>query len=227
MKGYLMKQVKQFLIKYKHAWVLLYAFIYGPWFAYLEKTVLHPTYIIHTRLDDLIPFNEYFIIPYYFWFFFVAIAVMYFLFKNTKDFYRLTIHLCIGMTAFLVISSLYPNGQMLRPTEFVRDTIFTRLVQLLYTVDTPANIFPSIHVYNTLCVMIAVMKSKDLQNKKLVKVVTNIIGLLIVLSTMFLKQHSVLDVVGGFVLCGIAYFFIYVVDYKSVGSKQKDPLDNL
>lgn len=222
-----MKQFKQFVIKYKHALVLLYAFIYGPWFAYLEKTVLKPTYIIHTKLDELIPFNEYFIIPYYFWFLFVAMAVVYFLFKNTKDFYRLTIHLFIGMTAFLIISMLYPNGQMLRPTEFVRDNICIKLVQLLYTIDTPANIFPSIHVYNTLCVMIAVMKSKDLSHKNWIKAITNVIGVLIILSTMFLKQHSVLDVLGGFILCGLVYPLIYVADYKPVGSKRKAPIDNL
>jgi len=222
-----MKHIKQFVGEHKHIFMLLYALIYLPWFVYLERAVTNPTYIIHHRLDDLIPFNEYFIIPYYLWFAFTAVAVAYFFFKNKKDYYRLTSHLFIGMTVFLIISTVYPNGQLLRPTEFVRDNIFVDLVQLIYKADTPTNIFPSIHVYNSLCVMVAVMKSKNFQYKNWIKVTTNVIGFTIILSTMFLKQHSVLDVIGGIILCAIVYPLIYKVEYRWIGSKRKAPLDNL
>ena len=46
------------LKRYSHIWILSYAFIYLPWFSYLEKTVTRDYYVIHTALDDLIPFSE-------------------------------------------------------------------------------------------------------------------------------------------------------------------------
>ena len=67
-----MERIRAFFYKYRHMWLLSYGFIYLPWFCYLERTVTHDYHIMHAPLDDLIPFNEYFIIPYIAWFVFVA-----------------------------------------------------------------------------------------------------------------------------------------------------------
>ena len=64
--------MKTLLHKYKHAWVFLYALIYFPWFGYLEKNVTNNFHIIHTALDERIPFVEMFIVPYLLWFVFIA-----------------------------------------------------------------------------------------------------------------------------------------------------------
>ena len=71
------------LKRYSHIWILSYAFIYLPWFSYLEKTVTRDYYVIHTALDDLIPFSEYFIVPYLLWFVYVAGTILFFFFKKT------------------------------------------------------------------------------------------------------------------------------------------------
>ena len=63
-----MKRVCDFFRKYSHIWLLSYFFIYIPWFCYLEKTVTRDYHLMHAPLDSLIPFNEYFIIPYLLWF---------------------------------------------------------------------------------------------------------------------------------------------------------------
>lgn len=78
------QNLKAFFQKYKHAWVLLYVFIYFPWFTYLEKHVTSNFNVIHTALDDKIPFIEFFIVPYMLWFGYVAYAVLYFFFKNKE-----------------------------------------------------------------------------------------------------------------------------------------------
>ena len=77
-----MKKIREFLHKYRHAWLLSYAFIYLPWFMYLERTVTRDYHIMHASLDDLIPFNEYFIIPYLLWFLYVAGTLVFFLFRS-------------------------------------------------------------------------------------------------------------------------------------------------
>ena len=55
-----------------HLWFQQYWVIYLVWFFTLDWTITDPTYIIHHPLDDLIPFNEWFIFPYCSWFFLLA-----------------------------------------------------------------------------------------------------------------------------------------------------------
>lgn len=200
--------MKEFVSKYKHAWCLLYAFIYLPWFVFLEKNVLHYS-IIHISLDDYIPFNEYFIIPYFLWFAYVAAVVMFFFFTNKEDYYRLCAFLFIGMTISLIICTIWPNGHNLRPTEFARENIFTDMVRGLWQTDTPTNIFPSIHVYNSIGVHLAVMNSEALKKKRVVRISSFILMLSICLSTVFLKQHSALDGIGAIVMSMFMYRMVY------------------
>lgn len=201
--------MKSFIQKYKHAWVLLYGFIYFPWFFYLEQQVTHGYSLIQIPFDKQIPFIEYFIVPYFAWFLFVAGTVLYFFFTDTHDFYRLTAFLIIGMTLFLIISTLFPNGQALRPTTFARDNVFVDMVKNLYLTDTPTNVFPSIHVYNSIACYIAIRRSERLQQYKWVQRASFILTVLIILSTMFLKQHSIIDGIGAGVVAIIVYFFVY------------------
>ena len=128
-------KIKKIICKYRHAWVLLYAFIYMPWFMYLERRPAVRHFIIHSPLDDHIPFIEYFIVPYLLWFAFIAVVVGYFFFTDKKGFYQLAAFLCTGMTLFLIICTIFPNGLHLRPHTFARDNIFTDMVRMLYRTD--------------------------------------------------------------------------------------------
>ena len=73
---------------YSHAWVLLYAFIYFPWFTYLERHVTDNYFVIHSVFDDYIPFCEYFIIPYLLWFAYIAVTLGYLFFNDKQGFYK-------------------------------------------------------------------------------------------------------------------------------------------
>lgn len=215
--------MKTLFHKYKHAWVFLYAFIYFPWFVYLEKNVTNEFHVIHTTLDEKIPFIEFFVIPYLLWFGFITLAGLYFFFTDRTEFYRMAVFMIVGMTVFLIISTIYPNGQILRPTEFERDNIFVDLVKHLYKADTPTNIFPSIHVYNSIGVYIAVRNSERLKEHKLIQHGSFILAVLIILSTMFLKQHSVIDVIGAFVMAVPVYHLTYVMEPKRAEELKKLP----
>ena len=195
--------------QYKHGLLLLYFFLYFPWFGYLEKTVTTHFHVIHVALDDYIPFCEYFIIPYLAWFGYVAFGVCYFFFKNKEEYYRLCTTLFTGMTIFLIVSTLYPNGHYLRPTYFDHNNICIQLVKWLYSTDTPTNLFPSIHVYNSICVNAAIWHSEDFKKHTAVRYGSAVLMVLIILSTMFLKQHSVFDVVTGTVLAVFLYSVVY------------------
>lgn len=219
-------KAKSLLKKYRHAWVFLYAFIYMPWFMYLERTVTATShyYMIHSPLDDYIPFIEFFIIPYLLWFVFMAVSVLYFFFTDKAGFYKIASFLIIGMTAFLVICTIFPNGLNLRPTTFERDNFCVDLVKFVYSTDTPTNVLPSIHVFNTLGVMIAVAHSDKLKSKKAVTGGVYILGILIILSTVFLKQHSVTDVMAAIVMACIVYPIVYASQMRKATKLSHQPI---
>ncbi len=207
-------KIKNLLYRYRHGWILSYLLIYQIWFIYVERTVTRRFHIVHMAVDDYIPFIEIFIVPYLLWFGYVAAAIAWFFFKDVQDFYKICTFLFVGMTVFLVISTVYPNGHYLRPRVFERDNIFISMVKGLYMLDTPTNLFPSIHVYNSLGVHLAVMHSDKLKDRKWVRRASFILMCMIIASTMFLKQHSVFDVLTGCVMAFVMYMLVYARDWQ-------------
>lgn len=205
--------MKEFYEKYKHGIPLLvYGIIYLTWFYLIENHLKGPYTIIHTPLDDLIPFCELFIVPYLLWFGYMAVVVGYLFLKDKEEYFRSCSFLFIGMTVFLVISTISPNGQLLRPMIYERDNVFIDLVRNLYRTDTPTNLWPSIHVFNSLGCHIAVCKSEKLRSNTFIKYGSLVLCVLIVLSTMFIKQHSVFDVITAFIMAVILYNVVYLKD---------------
>ena len=168
---------------------------------------------MHVSLDNYIPFNEYFIIPYFLWFFYVAGAILYFFFTDTKSYYRLCAFLFIGMTISLAVCTVFPNGTAFRPAINPEKNIFSWLVFHLYRTDTCTNVFPSIHVFNSIGVHLAVMHSERLKNISWVKIGSFILMFSICLSTVFLKQHSVLDGLASIAMAYCLYGFTYSKAY--------------
>lgn len=194
---------------YNHLLWQLYWLLYLPWFAYLERTVTTRFRVIHVALDDYIPFCEYFIIPYLLWFAYIAVGIIYFALKNKQEYYNLCKILFFGITIFLIVSTICPNGHLLRPATFARDNLFTDLVQILYKTDTATNLFPSIHVYNSVALNAVIWRCENFKNNSFVRYGSAILATSIVLATMFLKQHSVFDVVTGLVLAGLTISYVY------------------
>lgn len=167
-------------------------------------------------IDLKIPFCEYFIIPYLLWFSYVAFGILYFFFHDKTDYYKICTFLFTGMTVFLIVSAIYPNGHYLRPLEFERQNLCTNLVTWLYRTDTSTNLFPSIHVYNSIGVHIALTHSERFKNRPAYKAVSLVLCVSIILSTMLLKQHSVFDVLTAFGMAAVMYYAVYGEVYRKV-----------
>ena len=205
-----MKKIYQ---KYYHAIpLIIFGLIYMSWFNHLEKMTARNYTVIHMAIDDKIPFCELFIVPYMLWFLYVAWIVLYLFFKNKNDYYKSCTFLFTGMTIFLIVSTFFPNIQHLRPFIMPRNNIFTKLVFSLYHIDTSTNLWPSIHVYNSLGVFFAVIHNKALASNKKIKMGSFIMSSLIILSTMFIKQHSMFDVMTAFIMAAIVYTIVYRFD---------------
>lgn len=213
--------MKNLIRRYRHAWVLLYFPLYMIWFLWLEKHVTDNYTPVHMWLDDIIPFNEWFVIPYYMWFAYVFLVVAYLFFKDTKEFYRSVAFLFIGMTICLIIYTIWPNGQNLRPdlSTINRDNFALDIMRYLYSTDTCTNVCPSIHAFNSIGVFIAILHTDSLKNKKIFTGACGILTVSICLATVFLKQHSAFDVICAVVLSVVMYLAVYVPDYKRIFSK--------
>ena len=218
----MMSSIKKFLHKYSHIWLLSYVFIYLPWFFYLEKEVKRGFHVMHVSLDDYIPFCEYFIIPYLLWFIYVAGTVLYFMLTSKEDYYRLCTFLFTGMTICLIICTFYHNGTNLRPSLDPDKNIFSALVAWLYQTDTSTNVFPSIHVYNSIATHIGIVKSERLRRHPWVGRASLVLMTLICLSTVFLKQHSVIDGVGAAVMAYVMYWLVYGYGLASQDKKVQE-----
>lgn len=218
--------MKHFLKKNWRICFLSYIFIYLAWFFLLEYLIpadypgLH---IIHCPLDDMIPFCEYFVIPYCMWFLYIAFACALFYFKGSNlEFFRFAIALTVGMSFCLIICMIYPNGLNLRPQQVDRSNIFITFLNMLHAADTPTNVFPSIHVYVSLIIHIVLRNCGYVKQHIWIKYCSFVLSILICISTLFIKQHSVIDVIGGIVVTVIFALILYIPKYERFQEKFPD-----
>ena len=190
-----------------HLWYQLYWVIYLVWFFWLDNTITQPKYIIHAPLDDLIPFNEWFVIPYCSWFLLLVAVTALLWWKDTASYDKLCLMMFSGMTFCLIVYMLLPNGLDLRPTveEIGRSNPAMWVIQLLWKADASVNVCPSIHFHSTACMAIAISESKLAEERPVLRPIALVWAALICLSTVFTKQHSVLDVV-----CGLAVAVVWL-----------------
>ena len=174
---------------------VLYFCFYMLCFLLLERYV-HPRYWISSPLDAHIPFCAAFLIPYLAWFPLVAGMYLYFYRRDFTSFLRLCRGMVVGLTICLLIYALFPNGQLLRRPIHGED-LLSQMVRLLRKMDTPTNVCPSIHVFVTVTVALTAAKSQALARQRLPRAALMVLCVLICMSTVFLKQHSIIDVALG------------------------------
>ncbi|CAG9612519.1 hypothetical protein BACCIP111899_01696 [Bacillus rhizoplanae] len=156
---------------------------------------------VTTKIDAWIPFTKEFIVPYLLWFPYLYGALIYYCFADRKLYYVTLSSVVLGD---LLSFSIYYMWQttVTRP-EVIGNDVFANLVRFIYSIDQPVNCFPSIHVLTTFVIMITAYKRKK-QNKWEYSLLT-FVGVLIILSTLFTKQHAFIDVITGIVVASFLY----------------------
>lgn len=180
-----------------------YLVFYLSVFHWLEVNITVPEVWVHCHLDDLIPFCKYAVIPYLAWFIWIPFTLFYLLWKAPRaDFWRLCLPLFAGMTIALAVYVILPNGLDLRPYRVYGSDIFARIVRLLYSTDTATNVCPSIHVFNSVTLMMTYYRSHIFEEprRRWMRPASAVLCLSIIASTVLLKQHSCIDVVMGILL---------------------------
>ena len=180
-----------------------YLVFYLSVFHWLEVNITVPEVWVHCRLDDLIPFCKYAVIPYFAWFVWIPFTLFYLLWKAPRaDFWRLCLPLFAGMTIALAVYVVVPNGLDLRPYRVYGSDFFARTVRQLYATDTATNVCPSIHVFNSVTLMMAYYRNRifDEPRRRWMRPAAAVLCVSIIASTVLLKQHSCIDVVLGILL---------------------------
>ena len=108
-----MRKLRQWTLNHPLQFVSVFMLVYFTWFSLLEKYA-QPVLMIHSKLDDKIPFCEYFIVPYLLWFVWIAGTFVYFYIKSRDDFYHACRYMFTGMIVCLIIYTLIPNGLILQ-----------------------------------------------------------------------------------------------------------------
>ena len=203
-------------IKYtfKYGSLLLFWPLFGLSFLYLERFRVVQDYTVsYCRMDDFIPFNELFIFPYMFWFVYLGGMIVYLFFTDKDSFLQLMKYIIFTNTMALIIFILFPTCQNLRPTTFPRDNILTRFIGHFYQFDTNTNVAPSLHVIDSVAVMSVALHARRFRSVKW-RIAFVVVGLLICMSTVFLKQHSIIDIFVAIPVCALADRLVYGIPVK-------------
>lgn len=226
-----MDTIKNFFRQHKSIYLALYVPIYLAMYFSAEKLVPTTGYwVTDLPWDSAIPFCEYFVVFYCSWFLLLVGVGLALLFLDERSFRLYMYNIMIGFTVSLLICCLFPNGQDLRPAVFERQNFFTEVVGLLYSADTNTNVLPSMHVVGAMAACFGVFRSKALSQKWL-RIGIVVLTVLINLSTVFIKQHALLDVLAGLLLSALLYIVVYVIIEKRmepsipVPAEEKEPID--
>lgn len=170
-------------------------------------------WVSYCKLDDFIPFCEYFIVPYCLWYGFMVVIGVFLLIKDEEGYKRYMYSIMITFTFTLIFCLAFPNGQDLRVESFPRDNIFSRMIANIYATDTNTNVIPSVHGIGAFLGAIAIIDTKTIRNK-LSKAIIVTLAMTIAISTCFVKQHSILDIFASAAICAIIYTIIYILFRK-------------
>lgn len=195
-----------------------HAKLLGGWLAYFALYFLTENlipvercHVIHGFLDDVIPFNEFFVIFYVSWFLLVAGSLAYTFFYNVESFKKLQVYIMITQAVAMLCYIVYPSVQDLRPEVFTRQNCFTWILGIIYSFDTPTGVCPSLHVAYSLGILSVALKDKDLS--KWLKAALTLFVLMVCLAVCFVKQHSSIDVVAALPVCLLAEGLVFGKDY--------------
>ncbi len=198
--------------QYRHLFLLSGWIVYFALYFLTENLIpAEVCYPVHCWLDDVIPFHEVFIIPYFGWYFLIVYSLGYFLMYDISQFKRLQIYIMITQGLAMLCYIFFPTRQDLRPEYFQRENVFTWLVGILYAGDTNTGVCPSLHVAYSLGIASTWLKEKSASLGK--KAFITVFVILVCLSTMFLKQHSAVDFFAALPVCLVAELAVFGKSY--------------
>ena len=203
-----MQRIKTFIHDHPHMWWGLFLPVYLGIFFTIEHFITDNYWATQLPIDYKIPFLEGFAPIYASWSVLLFILGIYLILKDGEGFRRYMWSIMITFLFSTLICALIPNGQDLRPAVMPRDNIFCDLVAYTYSLDTNTNVFPSVHVGGVIDAWFAIWHTRGLK-KRAWRWSTAVYGVLVIASTMFIKQHAVIDVLAVLAVGFLGNYIVY------------------
>lgn len=199
--------------RFSHLLLLLGWVVYFALYFLTENLIpIENCHVIHSKLDDIIPFCEWFLLPYVFWYLLIVISLGYFALYDVDSFKKLQVFIMITQAVAMIVYIVYPNCQNLRPEVFPRESFLTDCIGLIYSFDTNTGVCPSLHCAYSIGIASVWLKTKD--TSKWWKAFVVFAVIMICLSTMFIKQHSAVDFFAALPVCLLAEVLVFKVIYR-------------
>lgn len=206
-----LEKIKKFILDRKYALLLLLWVVWILWYFLWNKYGTN-WHLMHIPMDDKIPFVEYFVVPYVLWYGYIAFCFVWTLVKSKRDFLAMCSLVFLTYFLSLVVITAYPTYHDLRPDpNSVRDNIFTKLVFALYSTEEPRCIYPSMHCMGVIAMSVGLICAESLRGKLWPKIFCPIYTVLVMLSTVFIKQHSFADVLLALPMSAVVCILTYLV----------------
>lgn len=175
---------------------------------------------IHLASDDLIPFIPIFVFPYIIWYAYVPLMMLYIYLNDRDSFRRQALTLCAGALFCAVFFVACPTSVDLRP-DVIGNGISERLCRIIFASDKPVNVLPSLHCYEAVVIHMTSFTSQKMRSKKAFRLCSAVIAALICLSTVFIKQHSIADVIAGCLLAVILFVAVPLFAKRKIENDSK------
>lgn len=197
----------RFIPKYSIVPIVVYLLIMPLYFFVQQLAKDKPHHVLSVFLDDFIPF-----VPIFAWIYVLA-YVQWFLGylliarserKVSETFFMAEV---VGRIIAVIFFFIYPttlerpNLDISGPSEW--------LVSIIYTVDEPSNLFPSLHCMESWIVMRGVWEGNY---PKWLKYSMAVFSILVFMSVVLVKQHLFLDIPAGIILGEFAIFLSKKLD---------------
>ena len=170
-------------------------------------------HLIGNDIDHKIPFIAFFGLLYISWFFAIILVPLVLNKYCKKEVKRHYWNVFIAIVICGLFYLFYPTTADIRPDVHVKG-LFTLICYLVYFFDGPmANLFPSMHCLMCFYYIYYMIFNKEIDKRWKIGII--IWSILIILSTLFAKQHVVVDVIGAFIFSIIIYTLTYFINKKS------------
>ena len=196
-------------------------------FVFLERSgIIKEYHIVQCAWDNMIPLVESFVIPYLMWHLSILLLSIYtFLCAEDKFEKMLRYFIFCSVICFLCFI-IFPSAVNLRPKTFERDNVFTDILKIVYFLDTSTNTCPSMHVIGAFGLVFTAWNLKPFDNNA-GRAFSIVLCVLICLSTVLIKQHSVIDVFLAFPVAAMGYWTCFTNQQEFAHGEFKNSFNKL
>lgn len=174
--------------------LLLLFYVYFP-----LNSLREPVHSLELPVDHHIPVVAAFVFPYLSLYVLLAVSLLRFLQVESRIFVITALAISLDLAISYLVFVFYQT-RVERPVILGSD-VSSSILRWVYSVDKPFNAFPSLHT--SLSALMALLWGGVGSR---IRPVIALWAVLIIVSTLFTKQHYLADVLGGLAVALISYF---------------------